>query len=108
MKRIRAAGGLVVRARIDGSPEVLLVHRPRYGDWTIPKGKAAVGETDEECALREVEEETGLRCVLGRELASTEYLDRRNRAKRVRYWEMTPIAGSAGATTRSMRLLGCP
>jgi 8-oxo-dGTP diphosphatase len=75
--------------------EVLLVHRPRYDDWTLPKGKAAADESDEQCALREVEEETGLRCALGRELASTQYLDRSDRPKIVRYWEMTPIAGIA-------------
>jgi 8-oxo-dGTP pyrophosphatase MutT (NUDIX family) len=93
MKPVRAAGGVVVRLRSDGSREVLLVHRPRYGDWTLPKGKAKAGESDEECALREVREETGLSCNLRRELASSEYLDRRNRPKVVRYWEMTPTAG---------------
>ena len=50
---------------VDGGPEVLLVHRPRYDDWSLPKGKAEPGERDEETALREVEEETGLRCTLG-------------------------------------------
>jgi 8-oxo-dGTP pyrophosphatase MutT (NUDIX family) len=95
MKRVRAAGGVVVRTCPDGSLEVLLVHRPRYGDWTLPKGKVEAGESEEECALREVEEETGLRCALGRRLAASEYLDRRNRPKIVRYWEMTPIAGCA-------------
>jgi 8-oxo-dGTP pyrophosphatase MutT (NUDIX family) len=95
MKRVRAAGGVVVRPRLDGSCEVLLVHRPRYEDWTLPKGKASVGETNEECAIREVREETGLRCALGRELASSEYLDRRNRPKVVRYWEMIPLEGDA-------------
>jgi 8-oxo-dGTP diphosphatase len=83
---IRAAGGLVVR---DGA--VLLVHRPRYGDWTFPKGKANDGETDEECALREVHEETGLHCTLGDELPSTEYVDSRERPKRVRWWRMGPL-----------------
>jgi 8-oxo-dGTP pyrophosphatase MutT (NUDIX family) len=73
-----------MRTNANDEPEVLLVHRPRYGDWSLPKGKAKRGETDEECALREVEEETGLRCALGRELASTEYLDRRDRPKVVR------------------------
>jgi 8-oxo-dGTP pyrophosphatase MutT (NUDIX family) len=95
MKRVHAAGGVVMRTCPDGSLEVLLVHRPRYGDWTLPKGKVEPGESEEECAVREVEEETGLRCALGRELAASEYVDRRNRPKIVRYWEMTPIAGSA-------------
>ncbi|MDX6466081.1 MAG: 8-oxo-dGTP diphosphatase [Gaiellaceae bacterium] len=84
---VRAAGGLVVR---DGA--VVLVHRPRYDDWTFPKGKAHDGESDEECALREVHEETGLRCELGDELPSTEYVDSRGRPKRVRWWRMRPVA----------------
>jgi 8-oxo-dGTP diphosphatase len=89
---VRAAGGLVVR---DG--EVLLVHRPAYDDWTFPKGKAEPDESDEECALREVAEETGLRCRLDRELESTEYVDSRGRPKRVRWWQMTPV-GDDGFT----------
>jgi 8-oxo-dGTP diphosphatase len=89
---IRAAGGVVVRDR-DGGVEVLVVHRPRYDDWSFPKGKALPGESDEECAVREVEEETGLRCELGAELEQTEYLDARGRPKRVRYWLMRPIGG---------------
>ena len=55
--------------------EVLLVHRPAYDDWSLPKGKAKASESDEECAVREVEEETGLRCTAGREVAVTEYVD---------------------------------
>jgi len=89
---IRAAGGVVTRFGEAGL-EVLLVHRQRYGDWSLPKGKALRGERDETCALREVEEETGLRCELGEELATTRYHDIRGRAKRVRYWLMKPIAG---------------
>jgi 8-oxo-dGTP diphosphatase len=85
---VRAAGGLVER---DG--RVLLVHRPKYDDWTFPKGKAVDGESDEECALREVEEETGLRCELGDELATTEYIDSRGRPKRVRWFRMQPLEG---------------
>jgi len=83
---VRAAGGLVVR---DG--EVLLVHRPRYDDWTFPKGKAEDGETDEDCALREVLEETGLQCRLGAEAGATEYIDSKGRPKRVRWWLMEPV-----------------
>ncbi len=87
---VRAAGGLVVRpAAVGLGPEVLLVHRPKYDDWTFPKGKAERGESEEACALREVEEETGLRCVLGSELVSTSYTDSRGRPKVVRYWQMT-------------------
>ena len=92
---IRAAGGVVTRFGEAGL-EVLLVHRQRYGDWSLPKGKALRGERDETCALREVEEETGLRCELGEELATTRYHDIRGRAKRVRYWLMKPIAGDLG------------
>ena len=94
---IRAAGGVVTRAGETGL-EVLLVHRPKYGDWSLPKGKAHRFERDETCALREVEEETGLRCELGEELATTRYDDIRGRTKRVRYWLMTPIAGKLAFT----------
>jgi 8-oxo-dGTP diphosphatase len=90
---VRAAGGVLVRRNDSGGEEVLLVHRPKYDDWTFPKGKVAAGESDEECALREVEEETGLRCRLEQELASTKYRDAHGRAKTVRYWVMTPLEG---------------
>jgi 8-oxo-dGTP pyrophosphatase MutT (NUDIX family) len=89
---VRAAGGVVLRGGGDGA-DVLLVHRPRYDDWSFPKGKAEPGESDEECALREVEEETGLRCALGRELPSTTYTDPKGRPKVVRYWEMKVVDG---------------
>ncbi len=89
---IRAAGGVVSRAGTSGL-EILLVHRPKYDDWSLPKGKAHPRESDEACALREVEEETGLECALGAELATTRYVDAHGRPKRVRYWLMTPVAG---------------
>jgi len=82
---IRAAGGVAWRAGVSGL-EVLLVHRAHYDDWTIPKGKVDPGEGDEECALREVEEETGLRCRLGRELPSIRWIDRNGSPKVSRYW----------------------
>ena len=84
---VRAAGGLVFR---DG--HVLLVHRPQYDDWTFPKGKADEDESDEECALREVHEETGLRCALDDEIGVTEYVDAKGRPKRVRWWRMHALA----------------
>jgi 8-oxo-dGTP diphosphatase len=83
--------------RSEGSvTEVLLVHRPQYDDWAFPKGKAHLRESDEDCALREVEEETGLHCELEDELPTTTYRDSQQRLKTVRYWIMRPLAGDAG------------
>lgn len=90
---VRAAGGIVVRRGADGSPEVLLVHRPAYDDWTFPKGKADPGESDERCALREVEEETGLRCRIEHPSGEARYVDSKGRPKVVRYFVMRPVAG---------------
>jgi 8-oxo-dGTP diphosphatase len=84
---VRAAGGLVVRTT-DGVRVLALVHRPRYDDWTFPKGKLHPGETDEDTALREVAEETGLRCTLVRDLGTVLYRDADDRPKAVRYWVM--------------------
>jgi 8-oxo-dGTP diphosphatase len=92
---VRAAGGIVHRRDPDGEWRVLLVHRPRYDDWSLPKGKADRGERAEETALREVEEETGLRCQLGDEVGETRYRDAKGRSKVVRYWLMQPEDGDA-------------
>ena len=93
---IEAAGGLVWRAgHGPGAPvDVLLVHRPRYDDWTFPKGKLDPGEAHEQAAVREVAEETGLRCELLEELLEARYEDRHGRPKRVRYWAMQPVSGA--------------
>jgi 8-oxo-dGTP diphosphatase len=93
MSVVRAAGGVPVRDGAEGL-EVLVVHRPAYGDWTFPKGKCEPGESDEACALREVEEETGLRCALEAELPSTGYADGRGRDKVVRYWRLRVVGGA--------------
>ena len=98
---MRAAGGVVWRRTAAGELEVLLVHRPRYDDWTFPKGKNLPGESDEECALREVEEETGLRCRLGAELPSSSYADASGRPKVVRYWAMEPRDGALAPATEA-------
>src|SRR5919106_884023 len=68
---VHAAGGLVVRD--DG--RLAVIHRPRYDDWSLPKGKLDPGESFEEAALREVREEIGLRCELLEELPPTRYTD---------------------------------
>ena len=86
---IRAAGAVLWRPSGRGR-EVALVHRPRYDDWSFPKGKPDGDERDEETALREVEEETGLRCRLGAPYGETRYEDSRGRHKVVRYWLMEP------------------
>ena len=96
-KTVRAAGGVVVRHRDDGVAEILLVHRPAYDDWSFPKGKCEDGESEEEAAVREVEEETGLRCRLERELTTMRYRDGRGRPKTVRYWLMAPLGGQLAA-----------
>jgi 8-oxo-dGTP diphosphatase len=88
-----AAGGIVCRPGPGGLPEVAIVHRPLQDDWTFPKGKLEDGETEEEAALREVREETGLRCAIARPAGRTGYLDRRGRDKTVRYWVMRPLDG---------------
>ena len=90
---VEAAGGLVWRRGGDGTVEVLVAHRPKYDDWTLPKGKLEPGETAEQAALREVEEETGLRARIVRPLGCTEYVDRRGRDKTVCYWVMNAEGG---------------
>ena len=87
-REVRAAGGAVLRPRPGGGVELCVVHRPTYDDWSLPKGKLQRGESFEQAALREVLEETGLRCRLRQELQPGVYPDHKGRRKVVRYWLM--------------------
>jgi 8-oxo-dGTP diphosphatase len=93
---IEAAGGVVWRRSPAGGLEVLLVHRPHYDDWSLPKGKLDPGESAEVAARREVHEEAGVRARLGAELDQVRYVDRNGRRKRVRYWAMHPEGEDRG------------
>lgn len=89
---VRAAGGVVLRtvAGATAPTEVLVVHRPGYDDWSLPKGKLDPGEDDATAAVREVTEETGVVARIVGDAGSVEYVDRRNRFKVVRYFMMEP------------------
>ena len=90
---VRAAGGVVWRRR-GGGVQILVVHRPKYDDWSLPKGKLDPGETYLHAAQREVLEETGLVCEVGPELARSHYTDGKGRPKVVRYWAMRAVKGA--------------
>lgn len=95
VEEVLAAGGIIIDER-SGTRRVLLVHRPRYDDWSFPKGKLDAGETVEEAALREVKEETGLNCRIVRpfKVMSYHYRTRnkgRLKPKAVHYFLMEPV-----------------
>lgn len=91
---IRAAGGVLVRRSANGRSELACVYRSARGDWTFPKGKLDEGETFEECALREVFEETGLVCDVVRFIGTTSYVHRKGRPKIVAYYLMEVVGGA--------------
>lgn len=94
---VRAAGGVLWRPADSGGIEVAVVHRPRYDDWSLPKGKLNRGEPALLGALREVGEETGFQAVAGRTLGSSTYcvlLQGREAPKTVRWWAMTATGGA--------------
>ena len=90
---ILAAGCVLWRGTAGGGVEVALVHRPRYDDWSHPKGKLDPGETASAAARREVLEETGMRCELGQPLTTQRY-PAPGGLKRVDYW----LARATGGT----------
>ncbi len=90
---IEAAGGVIWRINADHELEILLIHRPHAADWSLPKGKLRRSEPPLDGALREVREETGLRCETGPALPATIYRDGKGRDKRVRYWAMRALSG---------------
>lgn len=82
---IRAAGALLWRENHTLELEVALIHRPKYDDWSLPKGKIEIGETALQCAYRELLEETGIRAIFTRQLGSVEY-EESGLQKRVIFW----------------------
>lgn len=90
---IQAAGCVLWRrSPIDGELQICLVHRPKYDDWSHPKGKLKRGEGSLPGALREVEEETGYTAVPGAPLPTLHYLVA-GRPKEVRYWAAEATGG---------------
>lgn len=106
---VQAAGCVLWRrSPIDGELEVCLVHRPKYDDWSHPKGKLKRGEDALHCAVREVVEETGMGCTPGAELPTLRYAAR-GRPKEVRYWAAEAVPDETFVPNREVdRLLWLP
>jgi 8-oxo-(d)GTP phosphatase len=105
---VEAAGGVLWRTRRGGTDvEVALVHRPKYDDWSLPKGKLEADEHPLLGALREIEEETGARSVPGRPLGETRYA-KDGLAKRVRYWATLQIGGDFVPSSEVDRVMWLP
>lgn len=94
---VRAAGAVPWRRTAKGGVELAIIHRPRYDDWSFPKGKLEPGESFAEGALREVAEETGLVGELGAVLPESRYVDHQGRPKVVRWWLLEVVGAESGA-----------
>lgn len=96
---VYANGGVIFKKGGRDLNEIFyaLIHRPRYDDWSIPKGKQEPGEKPLDCALREIAEETGYISVPVSELKSVSYTDNQGRSKLVRYWLVEPRSGQFSA-----------
>ena len=107
-KPILAAGAVLWRS-VEGSAdiEVAIIHRPRYDDWSLPKGKLDAGETEPAAAVREVFEETGHRAHLGRALTTVRYPVPEG-VKRVRYWAARDLGGEFTANAEVDDLVWLP
>lgn len=92
---IEKAGGVIVRTGENGAREFLCVHRPRYNDWSLPKGHVEQGETYQDAALREVSEETGIRCRIIRQLPDMVYTMPFGDQSRVVFFEMECLEAAA-------------
>jgi 8-oxo-dGTP diphosphatase len=104
----RAAGGVVIRRTESGHVEVACIYREARGDWTFPKGKLDEGETFEQGALREVEEEINHRCAISRFIGATNYTHRKGRPKIVAYYLMTVISGNFVSNSEVDELVWLP
>ncbi|MHB8508589.1 MAG: NUDIX hydrolase [Candidatus Dormibacteria bacterium] len=105
--QVRAAGGVVFRGS-GSAVEVAIIHRPRYDDWSLPKGKCKNSERLEATALREVEEETGLHCRIEKCLGHVVYVDHGGRNKMLWHWLMVPYGGEFKASAEVDQLRWCP
>ena len=105
---IRAAGGIVTRFVAGGRVEVACIYREARGDWTFPKGKLDDGETFEQAALREVHEETGMRCHVVRFIGTTNYTHRKGKPKIVAYYLMAVERGEFAPTEEVDELVWLP
>ncbi|MGB8942208.1 MAG: NUDIX hydrolase [Streptomyces sp.] len=106
---VLAAGCVLWRRSSSGAGvELALVYRPKWADWSHPKGKLKRGEDARDGALREVLEETGMACDLGPELPTAFYIDGQGRPKEVRYWAAEAAGGTFVPNAEVSRLVWLP